>query len=265
MSDDSADDLYAESPDTKPSDEITMKRSSYRSLVIIAMTGIVIGAFFAGYFVAFMTNSDDYVTQAQLQNMLSDQPTKTAAKLVISLDDDPMIGNPDAPVTIVEFSDFQCPFCSRFHQQTLPLIAQNYINTGIVNLVYRDFPIDSIHPNARITHIAAECADEQDRFWQYHDILFSRQSEWNNLDSESILQRVIQYANTLSLDIDAFTQCLDSPQINDEINADRSDASKYGVTGTPAFFIGNEKSGYTLLSGAKPFDAFEQTIQQKLN
>ena len=252
----------------KSSNEITMKKSAYHGLVITAIVGIAIGTFFAGYFVAYSANSPDYVTQSQLENLLSKmQPTGTATapqKLIVSLDDDPMIGNPNAPVTVVEFSDFQCPFCSRFHQQTLPLIIENYVETGAVNVVYRDFPIDSIHPNARITHIASECADEQGKFWPYHDILFERQSEWNKLDSESIVNKVVEYAEMLSLDTSAFSACLSNPAINAEINADKTDGSQYGVSGTPAFFIGNVQTGYTHVNGAKPFEAFVQVINDKL-
>ena len=250
----------------KPSGIITMKKSAYYGLVVTAIVGIAVGTFFVGYFVASFANTPDYVTRSQLEDLLSDtQPTVAIPqKLIISLDDDPMLGNPDAPVTVVEFSDFQCPFCSRFHQETLPLIVKNYVDSGQVNIVYRDFPIDRIHPNAKITHIAAECADEQGMFWQYHDILFERQSQWNKMDSESITNQVVEYAHLLSLDVDSFSECLRNPAIAAEVNADKADGTKYGATGTPAFFIGNEQTGYIHVNGAKPFESFVQVINQKL-
>ena len=265
---------------TSSSNNVILTKTAYRGLLITAIVGIAVGTFFIGYFAAFSTvGSSDYVTQSefngllvQLQQQLGQQPqVPTGAapptppqNIAVSLDDDPMLGDPNAPVTLIEFSDFQCPFCSKFHRETLPLIISQYVDTGKINFVYRDFPIDSIHPNARITHIASECADEQQNFWPYHDILFERQSEWNRLDSASAVNAVVEYASMLSLNIDEFSACLNSPEINREINADKSQGIEYGVSGTPAFFIGNEQSGYMHVNGAKPFDAFAQIIEQKL-
>lgn len=90
----------------------------------------------------------------------------------IFVDDDPLKGNSDASITIVEFSDFQCPFCAKFHETTLPQLEQNYISTGKVNFVYRDFPIQSIHPNAIPFALSSECADDQGKFWEMHDVIF---------------------------------------------------------------------------------------------
>ena len=254
---------------------VTVDRSAYYGLVVTAIVGIAIGAFFAGYFVAHTANSPEYVTVSQLQDLLSgDRPAGTAAGgtaatagrvLVVSQDDDPVMGDPDAPVTMVEFSDFECPFCARFHQQTLPRIVSEYVETGHLNIVYRDFPIDSIHPNARIAHIAAECADEQGAFWPYHDILFERQSEWGGLGpGDEAASGMMRYAAALSLDADAFASCLGDPAIGAEIDADRAQGSVYGVSGTPAFFIGNDRTGYEMVSGAKPFESFAQVIDRKV-
>lgn len=274
MPDDSASDA-AGAPKPGSSGDITMKKTAYYGLVITAIVGIAVGAFFAGYMAASNASAPDYVTRSQLQDILSKaQPAaapaapltepSAAPKLIVSTDDDPLIGDPDAPVTIVEFSDFECPFCQRFYLQTLPLIMEHYVEPGLVNIVYRDFPIDRIHPNARITHIASECADEQGMFWQYHDILFEKQSEWNKLGAGDIVDRVIEYAGALSLDTSAFASCLNDPAINAEIDADLEHGRQYGTTGTPAFFIGNDESGYDLVSGAKPFEAFVDAIDGKL-
>jgi len=265
MSDDSDfDDAEEVSRPARPSDHVVMKQPAYYGWAVTAVVGIAVGAFFAGYFVASTVNEPEYVTRSQLQDLLSRAQPAAPQKLIVSLDDDPMIGNPNAPVTIVESSDFECPFCARFHQQTLPLIMENYVETGAVNIVYRDFPIDSIHPNARIAHIASECADEQGMFWPYHDILFEMQSEWSGLGSEDVVGQVITYAEMLSLDAGAFTSCLGDPGIGAEIDADKSQGSRYGASGTPAFFIGNAETGYEMVAGAKPFESFAQVIDQKL-
>ena len=253
----------------KQSDYTSVKRTSYNGLVIVAIVGIALGSFFAGYFV-FSMDSADYVTSAELDVILrdfkeEDRPVpSTDTRLIVSADDDPVLGDANAPVTIVEFSDFECPFCARFHQQTLPQIVQNYVDTGLVNIVYRDFPLDAIHPNAIITHMAAECAHEQSMFWPYHDMLFERQEEWNNLDAQGVVNKVVEYAQSMPLDMTLFVACMDNPETSQEVYRDKQAGVEYGVTGTPAFFIGNDQSGYILVSGAKPYESFVSDIEQKL-
>ena len=248
-----------------------MARGAYLGLVATAIAGIAVGAFFAGYVVS----SDDYVTQAQLESALAraapapapvqappaPAPVRPAS---ISADDDPVLGSPGALVTIVEFSDFECPFCARFHRDTLPVLKAAYIDTGVAKLVYRDFPLDRIHPNARAAHAAAECADEQGMFWPYHDVLFDRQGEWSSLDPGAMGARVLEYASAMPLDAGAFAECLSSPEVGAEIEADRRAGSGYGVTGTPAFFVGSEAAGYEHINGAKPFESFAAAIESAL-
>ncbi|KAF6246173.1 disulfide bond formation protein DsbA, partial [Nitrosopumilus sp. b3] len=183
----------------------------------------------------------------------------------ISIDDDPMKGNPDASINIIEFSDFQCPFCAKFHETTLPQLEENYISTGKVNFVYRDFPIQSIHPNAIPAALASECADDQGKFWEMHDEIFKNQRIWQDLE---ILQSVAlfkQYASNLGLDENAFDSCLDSGKYLDEITNDLNDGRAYGVTGTPGFFVGNEEIGFTKIIGAQPFSAFQRVIDEQLD
>ena len=270
-----------------PPGDVTMKRSAYHGLVVTAVVGIAAGAFFAGYLAASSTGQAEYVTQSQLQGLLAAQqqqqnqqlqgllaaqqqqrqqpaPIPSPSGLIVDADDDPVIGDPDAPVTIVEFSDFECPFCARFYHQTLPLLKQDYIDTGVVKMVYRDFPIDSIHPNARLAHIAAECADEQGMFWPYHDILFERQPEWSGAGAGGAAAAMDAYAEELSLDAGAFGGCLGDPAVGAEIDADVMQGRQYGTTGTPSFYIGNDQSGYTHVGGAKPFESFVRAINEKI-
>jgi len=181
------------------------------------------------------------------------------------LDDDPVKGNPDATVTIVEFSDFQCPFCKRFHETTLPLILENYVDTGKVKFVYRDFPIAGLHPNGAFpTALAAECADEQGMFWEYHDKLFQTQKNWERLAAENIVNELKTFAVELGLDTNQFNDCLNSGKYLDEVNNDLQDGSSYGVTGTPGFFIGSEEMGYIKVSGAQPYSVFQSVLDQML-
>ena len=178
------------------------------------------------------------------------EPSPTAGIMQVSADDDPAIGLPDAPVLIVEFSDYQCSFCARFALETLPQILETY--EGKIRVVFRDFPLSSIHSNAQNAAEAAECADDQGQFWAYHDLLFQNQQA---LDIDSLKG----YAQRLGLDTEAFNQCLDSGQYTSEVQNDLAQGQGYGVTGTPTFFINGR-----LLRGAKPFSAFEAMIEEEL-
>ena len=183
----------------------------------------------------------------------------------ISLDDDPMKGNPDAPITIIEFSDFQCPFCAKFHETTLPQLEKNYISTGKVNFVYRDFPIQSIHPNAIPAALASECADDQGKFWEIHDMIFKNQKSWQGLSIEQSVNLFTEYASEIGLNADEFDSCMSSVKHLEEIRNDLNDGREYGVTGTPGFFVGNEEIGFTKLIGAQPFSSFQRVIDEQLN
>lgn len=170
------------------------------------------------------------------------------------IDDDPAIGSEDAPVTIVEFSDYQCPFCATFYLETFSRIKSEYVDTGKVKFVYRDFPLN-FHQYAQKSAEASECADEQGKFWEYKDILFKRQAEWSSLG----VDKLKDYASELKLDRERFDYCLDNNIMASEVQNDFADGKKYGVSGTPAFFIEGE-----LISGAQPFEVFQQKIDSLL-
>lgn len=170
----------------------------------------------------------------------------------VSLDDDPVKGSPDAPVTIVEFSEFQCPYCGYYVREIFPKIETAYIQTGKVKYVFRDFPLTSIHPNAQKAAEAAGCAAQQGKFWEYHDLLFAHQDA---LDVPALKQ----YAVDLGLDAVLFDACLDSGAMAEEVAKDLADGQQYGVTGTPAFFVNGIK-----LTGAQPFEAFQELIEEEL-
>ena len=195
--------------------------------------------------------------------MLTDPESATAPPPIIpSADDDPVLGNSNAPITIIEFSDFQCPFCARFYTETLPDLKSTYIETGVAKLVYRDFPLQNIHPNAVAAAVASECAHEQDAYWDYHDMLFENMGLWGGLDSVSAIEVFQTYAADMELDTDAFDECLGSGDHISEVASDYADGVSYGVTGTPAFFVGNDQIGYVLISGAQPFSVFQTAIER---
>ena len=182
----------------------------------------------------------------------------------ITADDDPVLGNPDAPITMIEFSDFQCPFCARFYSETLPLIKSNFIDTGVVKLVYRDFPLQNIHPNAIPAAVASECAHEQDAYWEYHDMLFEDVDTWGPMEIPVAVEQFKTYATVLGLDTETFSECLDTGKYISEVTDDYTDGTSYGITGTPAFFLGSEQTGYFQISGARPYPEFQFAIEQIL-
>ncbi|MEK6952940.1 MAG: DsbA family protein, partial [Nanoarchaeota archaeon] len=181
----------------------------------------------------------------------NNEPAQTAP-VDVSVDDDPILGKEDAPVTIVEFSDYQCPFCGRFEKDTFPTLKEEYIDTGKVKLIFRDFPLTSIHPYAQKAAEASECADEQGKFWKYHDKLFENQEALTVDDLK-------KYADDLNLNNNKFENCLDSDSMKEEVKKDTDDGINYGVTGTPAFFING-----IILEGAQPFENFKQIIDEEL-
>lgn len=263
------------------SDDLTVKKSTTGNLLIAVVIAVAVSAFFGGYITGTTQNSNtpNNDVSEKLDQIISkieskpqtpqviQQPQQQPQQVIIkevSLDDDPWKGNPDASIVIVEFSDFQCPFCSKFFRETLSQIEENYIDTGKVKFVYRDLPLEGIHPNALIAHVAAECADKEDKFWDYHDILFENQAEWQRLASTEITVKLTEYATTLSLDGADFESCLKDQNMAKEVRDDALDAGKYGATGTPTFFVGNEKIGFTKLVGAQPYSSFQLTINQKL-
>jgi protein-disulfide isomerase len=160
----------------------------------------------------------------------------------------PARGPAGAPIQIIEFSDFQCPFCLRAHP-TILQVLKTYGDK--VRLVYRHYPLPN-HPNARPAAEASACADEQGKFWEYHDRLFENQSKLTDADLK-------QYASALGLDATKFNECLDSHKYASQVQDDLEAGDAVGVSGTPAFFINGR-----VLSGAQPFEAFKRVIDEEL-
>jgi len=166
-------------------------------------------------------------------------------------DDDPVFGDANAAITIIEFSDYECPFCRRWHQEVWPQIQAQYGDQ--VRLVYRDFPLYSIHPNAEPAAVAANCAGDQGRYWEFSDMLFNG-SEVLSSDLYT------SYAEKLNLDLNKFSTCVADAANKQEIEADFNYASELGVRSTPTFFI----NGLAVV-GAQPFDVFQQIIDLELS
>lgn len=158
-------------------------------------------------------------------------------------------GNPSAAVNIVEFSDFDCPFC-RQAQSTLKSLLDRYQEK--VSIAYRDFPLREKHPQAELAAEAARCAGEQGKFWEYHDLLFAETARRDRAD-------LLRFSETLKLEREQFDECLTSGRYKQQIEQDRLDGARIGVSATPAFFING-----VLILGAQPVSAFEKIIDEEL-
>ena len=206
-------------------------------------------------------------TQANNQGPAAAQPQQPT-KGVVSVDDDPVLGDKDAPVTIVEFSDYECPFCKRHFDDTYPQLIKKYIETGKAKLVFRDFPLSFHDPMATKEAVAANCAKEQGgdkKYFEFHDEIFKRTvSNGNGLDDAKIKT----IATDLRLNISSFTTCLSNKAMEDEVKKDIADGTAAGASGTPTFIIGKTtKDGKVegdLVVGAQPFAAFQAVIDPLL-
>lgn len=165
------------------------------------------------------------------------------------------VGDPNAPVVIVEYTDFQCPFCSRHFQETFPQLLADYVDSGQVYYVFKDFPLTSIHPQAVVAAEAARCANDQDSYLAMHDMLFARQGQWSGQGNTTEI--FTGYAELLGLDTEVFQSCLEEHTHEAAVLADLDEGSQLGVRGTPAFFI----NGY-FVNGAQPYSIFQQAIEQ---
>ncbi|MAG27333.1 disulfide bond formation protein DsbA [Candidatus Pacearchaeota archaeon] len=185
------------------------------------------------------------------------QPSAPTAQVVTAdADDDAVLGDPNAPVTIIEFSDYQCPFCGKFWSETLPLIKSEYIDTGKVKYVFRDFTPTfrnpSYHPQAINAAMATECVREEggdEVFYEYHDVIFANQGSINKAN-------LIAWADDMGYEI---SECLESNKHRSEVEKDFNDGAAAGVQGTPSFLINGK-----LVRGAQPFSAFKQVIDAEL-
>jgi protein-disulfide isomerase len=190
-------------------------------------------------------------------------PTETYKDIPVGFTPEgfPFRGDPNAPVKIVEYSDFQCPFCARYFVQTEPALDDAYVRAGKVMVIFRDFPIEQIHPAAPAAHVAALCAADQGAplYWAMHEKLFQTQTEWSNsLDPNAVFTRL---GEEIGADVDALKSCLEDPAAKQQIIATAlQDGQAAGVTGTPSFQLAGAGDARYLLVGAQPFEEFARNV-----
>lgn len=204
--------------------------------------------------------------QKQLKRRPPGRRAKATEKVDLVLrgaDDDPFKGEPDAKLMLVEYSDYQCPYCRRHFMSTMPQLERAYVAIGKVKYVFRDFPLESIHPYAAKAAEAAQCAGEQGNYWKMHDRLFENAGDLAPAQLPG-------HAAAIGLDVAAFTNCLENGRYAEGVSQDVADGGAAGVTGTPTFFlaVAGEEPG-TLralrkINGAQPYSVFESTIDEVL-
>jgi len=237
------------------------KKSSYTALVLVVL--LAIAAFLAG---SFFTKIQYQKSQGQ-EAKASPTPTTVAQKpqelpAVLGAAETAKIaenaaavkGKEDALVTIVEFSEYQCPFCKRYVDQTYFKIWEKYGDS--LRYIFQDYPL-AFHSHAQKLAEAARCAGEQDKYWQMHDLLFEMREEW--VEKQDIVQNLTSYAQRLALNVDQFDNCLSSGKFTQAVKDSFALGQEVGVSGTPTFFINGRK-----LVGAQPFENFAKIIDDEL-
>ena len=186
------------------------------------------------------------------------------AEQVVSIGTSPVKGNQDAPITVIEYSDYQCPFCARHYRDVMPTLQTEYIDSGKVKFVMRENPLTNLHPQALDASMAALCAERQGKYWEMHDVLFSNQRQLS-------IPELKAYAVDLGLDSGDFNECLDSKETQGAVYSDLASGAKLGVRGTPGFFIGltdpsdPDKANLSVfIRGAQPIDQFRASIEDLL-
>ncbi|MEK7558797.1 MAG: DsbA family protein [Patescibacteria group bacterium] len=226
-------------------------------LVLLLVSSFLLGALTTKLSMSSQTGKTDSGDQAvPAAPNVPNQPAP-GTKVDVEIGHLPVLGDKNAKVEVIEFSDFQCPFCKQWADQTKDQLFKDYVDTGKIKFAYRQYPIAQLHPNAEKASEASECANDQDKFWDYHDLLFKEQTAWANLPDPT--SQFSTYATQVGLDKGAFESCMSSGKFKDVVAKDLQDGGAAGVNGTPTFFI----NGVSLV-GAQPYDAFKTAIDAEL-
>ena len=242
-------------------EHVTLKKSTYNKLVYGLIVVLIIASFTSGYVVGGLGRTSGTVAQQPTQQA---QPTTNNQPSTVSLSIPsyvPYQGQSSATVNVVEFGDYQCPFCERFFTQTEPQIVQNYVDTGKVKFYFMDFAF--LGPDSQTLAQGAWCADEQGKYYAYHDYIYGHQGQensgWATADKLKTMVANIQGLNTA-----AFGSCLDSGKYSSRVSELTQLGQSEGVSGTPSTLIGNDANGYDLVVGAQPYSVLQQSIEAAL-
>ena len=221
--------------------------------------GIAIACVFCGVLITNMINDESV---QDLDEIIINEISPTKKPTLSSFTDNasPVLGNTNAPLTMIEFGDYQCTYCKKFFRETEGLIVENYVKTGKVKIMFKDFiVVGGDYANAAN---AAHCANDQKMFWLYHSILY------NNWDGEDTgwasFDRLHEFANELELNMDEFSKCMSELKWEGLINSSQTDGRVIGVTATPTFFIIDQNNNILKITGAQPYTVFEEVFDSLL-
>lgn len=235
------------------------KKTSIHGPSIAIGAGITIAIVAAIFFSAGIIDDSQQILE-QISTPEHVVEKKTVDISVFRDNGSPILGQMDAPITMIEFGDYQCFFCNKFFHDTEHAILDEFVKSGKVKIIFKDFTIigqDSVNA----AH-AAQCAGDQELFWEYHDELYRNWGGENNGWASS--ENLYQFAENISLDTEKFSECMNSAKFQNKIIASNNDAKELGLTGTPAFFIIGPSGNINKIGGAQPFDVFEKIFESEL-
>ena len=263
--DKNTEDLNQEKSNETNSLESTLKTHAKSSKLTIHWSsfgigaGIAIACVFCG---VLMTNMINDESAQDLDEIIINEisPTKKPTLSTFTDNASPVLGNVNAPLTMIEFGDYQCTYCKKFFSETEGSIIENYVKTGKVKILFKDFIV--VGGDSANAANAVHCANDQKMFWSYHSILY------NNWDGEDTgwasFERLHEFANTLELDMDEFSKCMSESKWEELINSSQTDGRIIGVTATPTFFIIDQSNNILKITGAQPYAVFEEVFDSLL-
>jgi len=263
-------DIKEEPPTTNSSEPLTdqiikknLKETRYLHMPSIALgAGIAISCLVLGIFLGNFIGEKDSQHLVESPTITNIEELQNAQKLAVLVENgSPILGNIDAPLTLVEFGDYQCSFCKRHFVQTHDLIMKNYVATGNVKILFKDMIVTPGEDSIHAAH-AAHCAKDQGMFWKYHYMLYNN---WKGENTGWVTDDILnKFASDVDLDMNEFSKCMSEKKWMNLIRASGEDANTMGVTGTPSFFLIGPENEITNIHGAQPYEAFKRTIDSML-
>ena len=263
-------DIKEEPPTTNSSEPLTdqiikknLKETRYLHMPSIALgAGIAISCLVLGIFLGNFIDEKDSQPLVESPTITNIEEWQNAQKLAALIENgSPILGNIDAPLTLVEFGDYQCSFCKKHFVQTHDLIMKNYVATGNVKILFKDMIVTSGEGSINAAH-AAHCAKDQGMFWKYHYILYNN---WEGENTGWITDDSLnKFASTIDLDMNEFSKCMSDNKWMNLIKASIEDANTMSVTGTPSFFLIGPENEISKIHGAQPYEAFKRTFDLHL-
>ena len=262
--------INSSEPLTEPIIKKNLKKTRYVHIPSVALgAGIAISCLVLGIFLANFIDMEDSQLLAEISTITNIEKQQNArGPDALVKNGSPILGSIDAPITLVEFGDYQCSFCKRHFDQTHDLIMKNYVETNKVKIVFKDLIVTPGKDSMYAAH-ATHCAKDQGMFWKYHYMLY------NNWEGESTgwvtTDNLNKFAKNIGLDINKFSKCMSEDKWMELINASQDDANTLGVTGTPSFFLitswqeaDDQPNEIARIHGAQPYDVFKELIDSQL-